>query len=263
MEGKQDKAAVVDTEAEKASSVVLAKLDGSTGVYAVPFDPLAQADRPKQAVPAYSVGEDIFSSILHGLAALLAIAGFIILVVRGAYSGEGIKLASALVFGLALFFVYLSSSLYHALQPRKAKLVFRTIRRACAYLLIAATYTPLALVILKDHYGFVICIVAWIIAAAGVVFEMIWIHKPRWITVFIYLVLGWLALIEAEAIYAGLSTAGFWLLLAGGIAYTCSGFLYLIKLKLQSGFVVQAISSLFVLAGSILHYFAILLYVIG
>jgi hemolysin III len=140
----------------------------------------------------------------------------------------------------------------------RAKRIFKLLDHASIYLLIAGTYTPYALVTLRDHNGWILFFLLWGMALAGIISEAMWKTRPRWFATLIYLVMGWSALWAIPDLYRNIDPVGFWLLAAGGAAYTLGTIFYVIKK-------VKWFHSVFhgwVLLGTFLHFFSILLYVI-
>ncbi|MCH3967492.1 MAG: hemolysin III family protein [Atopobiaceae bacterium] len=223
--------------------------------------PLADAAGASSATPArlYTVGEEIANSVSHGVGALLAIAALVLLIVRAVADGGGILLAAAIVFGGSLLLEYLFSTLYHAIQPPAAKRVFRILDHSAIYLLIAGTYTPFCLVTLADAGGVQLAVAVWVIAAAGIVAEtFLRERQPKWLSAAIYLGMGWLVVIELPAFLVLLPGTALALLVAGGLCYTVGTAFYVAKRVRYMHFVWH----LFVLAGSVCHFLAVLLFVI-
>jgi hemolysin III len=209
-------------------------------------------------IRAYSIGEEIANAITHGVGTLLGVAALVLLVVFAAGHGGGVRLAAALIFGSALIIEYAASTLYHALQAPRAKQVFKVLDHASIYLLIAGTYTPFCLISLAQSDGLLLCGIEWALAAAGIAAEAFWVFRPRWVSVLIYLAMGWLIIFKAGALITALSTGGMALLLGGGVCYTLGTIFYILK-KVPY---MHAIWHLWVLAGSICHILSVLLYVI-
>lgn len=208
---------------------------------------------------AYTVGEEIANSVSHGVGALLSIAALVLLIVRAASHGGGIRLAAALLMGIALVIEYLFSTLYHALAPETAKRVFRVLDHCGIYLLIAGSYAPFALVALGENGGIRLGIVVWAIALAGIVAEVVLRERqPKWLSALIYVVLGWLVVFRVGDLYAALPPAAFWLLLAGGLSYTVGALFYIPKNVPYLHFVFH----LFTLAGSVCITLSALIFVI-
>ena len=131
------------------------------------------------AVPHYTLGEEIMNSVTHGVGCLLGIAGLVLLIVKAALGGaHPASLVAAIVYGVSIILEYLASTLYHAIQPRAAKRVFRIIDHSCIYLLIAGSYTPFCLITLENDGGIVLFVIVWVLAFAGIAFEAIMRDLP-------------------------------------------------------------------------------------
>lgn len=198
------------------------------------------------------------NSYTHLLGALAAAAGLVVLVVLAAERGDPWRIVSFSIYGASLLLLYLFSALYHGLHGR-AKSILRRFDHHAIYLLIAGTYTPFTLVTLRGAWGWSLFGAVWGLAALGMVVDSL--HRPgarRILPVVIYVVMGWLALIALKPLLAALPRAGFAWLLAGGLFYTVGIVFYALDARLRHA---HGIWHLFVLAGSICHYFAILLYV--
>lgn len=212
----------------------------------------------KRAVREYTLGEEIANAITHGIGAGLSVAALVLLIVKSVMDGGGLLLLSALFFGIALLVEYLMSTLYHALAHEGAKRVFKVLDHSGIYLLIAGTYTPYCLVTLLPFGGFWLFLVVWAMALVGVACEAFWTFRPRWVSAVIYVVMGWCIVAYLPALYGALEPAGFWLLLAGGLSYTLGAVFYVLKrVKFM-----HSVFHVFVLAGSILQFFSIYLFVI-
>lgn len=209
-------------------------------------------------VREYTLGEEIANAITHGIGAGLAIAALVLLIVRSVSDGGGVLLMAALFYGITLLMEYLMSTLYHALAHEGAKRVFKVLDHCCIYLLIAGTYSPYCLVTLAPVGGFWLFIAIWVAALAGVAVEAFWTFRPRWVSAVIYVAMGWCIVAFIPQLYAALDPTGFWLLLAGGICYTLGALLYVLK-KVRY---MHTVFHVFVLAGSILQFFSIYLFVI-
>jgi hemolysin III len=203
------------------------------------------------------LAEEIANAITHGIAAVFAFAALAILVVVASLFGDGWHLAASIVFGVTLSLLYVSSTLYHALPFARAKQLFKVLDHAAIYLLIAGTYTPFTLVTLRGAGGWWLFGLVWALATLGVVFEAAWVHRPRLLNAIIFVAMGWLVLVMRGPLVAHLSRPGLWLLVAGGISYTLGTLFYVAKRPYM-----HAIFHLFVLAGSVLHFLAVLIYVL-
>lgn len=205
----------------------------------------------------YSLGEEIANAITHGVGALLSIAALVALIVVAALYGTVWHLVSAIIYGTTLFLLYMASTLYHSITNPKARHVFKVIDHAGIYLLIAGTYTPFALVTIREDGGWWLFAVVWILAAIGVAMEAFWVYRPRWVSVLVYLAMGWLAVFAIKPLMDNLAPQGVWLMVAGGLAYTLGTVFYLLKRVKY----MHAVWHLWVLAGSILHFVAVMFYV--
>ena len=193
---------------------------------------------------------EIFNAISHGVGALLSIAAIVLLIIFGPDE----SLTGCLVFGISLTILYTASTLYHSFTNIRVKNLFRKFDHMAIFLLIAGTYTPFCLTILKDSYGVPLLIVTWIVAIGGILLKVFLTGKLEWLSLTLYAVMGWLALPFMKTIYHALSTQSFALLVAGGIAYTAGIFFYANeKWRFNHG-----IWHLFVLAGSCCHFFSVI-----
>lgn len=209
-------------------------------------------------VRPYTLGEEIANSIIHGIGAALSIAALTMLLVFAAQSGNSWAIASALVYGISLLLEYTASTLYHSFPQENVKHVFKILDHCGIYLLIAGTYTPFCLVTLRDNRGLVLFGVVWGLAIAGIAAEAFWTYRPRWLSAGVYLGMGWLVVVAIKPLAAALPAVGLWLLVAGGLAYTFGTVFYVLKRVRY----MHAVWHVMVLAGSILHFLALLLYVI-
>jgi len=205
----------------------------------------------------YSLGEEIANSITHGFGAGMSIAALVILVVSAARLGDAWRVVSFSIYGASLIMLYLISTLYHALYHRGAKHVFKILDHASIYLLIAGTYTPFTLVSLRGGWGWTLFGIIWSLAITGIVFKAVFIGRMKKLSLVIYIVMGWLILIAMRPLLANVALGGIIWLALGGLLYTVGVIFY----RLKSVKYMHAIWHLFVLAGSVCHFFAILLYV--
>ncbi len=198
-----------------------------------------------------------FNSISHLVGAGFAIAGTAVLVVLAARVGDPWKIVSFSIYGAMLVALYVFSTLYHSLRGR-AKNVLRKFDHCSIYLLIAGSYTPFALVSLRGPWGWSLLGAVWTLALLGIVQE-IWLAKGyRVLSLVIYVVMGWLALVAVSPLWLALKPAGFAWLLAGGVLYTVGIAFYATDHKLRHG---HGVWHLFVLGGSACHFFTVLLHV--
>ena len=206
----------------------------------------------------FTVNEEIVNTGLHGSGLLLSIAGTVWLVISATRRGDARDVIAASIFGATLILVYLASTLYHGLPLSWIKSVFGLVDNAAIYLLIAGTYTPFTLGLLRESWGWSLLGIEWGLAIIGVVMVM-FVHPPIvWLSLLLYLSMGWLILIALRPLRAHLAPRGLMLLMAGGVAYTI-GVIFYIRDDLPY---CHAVWHTFVLAGSICHFFAVLLYAI-
>ena len=206
----------------------------------------------------YSLGEEIANSVTHGIAAMLSIGGLAVLIGFASLRGDAWHITTSAIFGSTLILLYVASTLYHSIPLPKIKGVLRLIDHSAIYLLIAGTYTPFMLVNLRGPWGWSLFGAVWGIAITGIILKTTWFGKIAGISSGFYLVMGWIVVIAIKPMLAALETGGLVLLLLGGLAYTGGVVFYAWK-RLPYN---HAIWHLFVMTGSCLHFFAILLYVI-
>ena len=197
-----------------------------------------------------------FNGITHLSGALLALAGAVALIVVGALKADPWKIVSFSIYGTTLVFLYLSSTLYHSVRGR-AKNVLRKMDHAAIYLLIAGTYTPFTLGALGGPWGWTLFAIVWSLAVVGVALKAFdRMSHPAWSTG-LYLAMGWSVLIALGPLVERVATGGLVLLAAGGLAYTGGVVFFALDSRLRYGHFVW---HLFVVAGTICHYFAVLYY---
>jgi len=205
-------------------------------------------------VQGYSTGEEIANSITHGVGWLLSFGGLAILVTCAAITGGALRVVSCAVFGTTLVLLYAASTLYHALPSERAKRVFRVLDHSAIFLLIAGTYTPLSLVAVGGAWGWSLFAAIWFLATFGVLLNTVAHGRWRWFSITLYVTMGWLAVVAVKPLIATLTPLVMALVVSGGLAYTLGLVFYGWK-KLPYS---HAVWHLFVLAGSVLHYFAVL-----
>ncbi|NMA79136.1 MAG: hemolysin III family protein [Clostridiales bacterium] len=206
----------------------------------------------------YTLGEEIFNAISHGAGALLSIAGCVILIVFSAIHGDAYSVVSSAIFGASLIILYTMSTLYHSITHVKAKKVFRILDHSTIFILIAGTYTPYTLVTLRGALGWTIFGIIWGTAVFGIVLNAISIERFKRISMVCYILMGWAIVAAARPLYQNLNKGGLILLVAGGVLYTVGIIFYAMK-KYKY---MHSVWHLFVVGGSVLHYFSVLLYVI-
>ncbi len=200
---------------------------------------------------------EIFNSTTHLGGSIFAVGGLAALLSASIRSGDARKIASFAVYGGSLVALYLFSTLYHALSG-PAKRVFRRLDHTSIYVLIAGTYTPFATISLRGPEGTRLLAVIWFLAAVGILQEFLLPKRVRPVSVSLYLLMGWLALVAAVPLYRSLGAAGMAWLVTGGLLYTAGVFFYLVDEKYAHS---HGIFHLFVIGGSVAHFVAVILYV--
>lgn len=209
-------------------------------------------------VARYSPAEEIANSITHGVGLLLAIGGLATLTAFAALRGTAWHVVGCSIFGATLVFSYLTSTLYHSLPTIRGKSVLRVLDHCAIFLLIAGTYTPFMLVNLRGPWGWSLFGVVWGIATLGIVFKVTMLRRWTAVSVALYVAMGWVVVVATKPLLAAVAPGGLLLLLFGGLAYT-GGVIFYVWRRIPYH---HAIWHLFVLAGSVLHFFAVLFYVI-
>lgn len=207
---------------------------------------------------SYTTAEEVANSITHGIGILLSCGGLAILVVFASLYGNGWHVTASTIFGTSLILSYTASTLYHGIPSAHAKRILKVIDHAAIYLLIAGTYTPFTLISLRGPWGWSLFGTIWGLALLGVVLKITMLGKLARISTLVYLAMGWIVLIAIKPLLAVVAPGGMMLLLFGGLAYSIGVIFYVWK-KLPYN---HAVWHLFVLAGSLFHFFAVLFYVI-
>jgi hemolysin III len=204
-----------------------------------------------------SLGEEIADSVSHGVGMMAALAAAPILIVGAAQRGGAAQIVGASIFAAAMVLLYLTSTLYHALPRNRVKRLFQILDHGAIYLLIAGTYTPFTLGVLRGAWGWTLFGLVWGLALAGVVLKAVaGIRHPR-LSTSLYVAMGWLALIAIEPLWLHLPAWGLFWLLAGGIAYTLGVVFFALDGRVRYSHFVW---HLFVLAGTACHFVAVLGY---
>jgi len=209
-------------------------------------------------VKTYSVREEIAHSAIHGLGIALSVAGLTALVLTARRTGDRWDLVASVIYGVTLVLLYVASTLYHSIPHPPAKRILRILDHSAIYLLIAGTYTPFTLVLLRGPWGWTLFGLVWGLAILGIALKVAAMGRFRGFSLVLYIGMGWLVLIALKPLTAALAHGGMVLLVLGGIAYT-SGVLFYVWRRLPYH---HAVWHAFVLAGSVLHFFAIFLYVV-
>ena len=204
----------------------------------------------------FSLVEEIMHSVTHGIGTGLALVGLTVLIILAVQNNNIYQIISFSIFGTTLVLLYLASTLYHGFQNPRIKKIFKSFDHASIYLLIAGTYTPFLLISLRDTTGLTMMVVVWAIALAGVVYKIFFIEKFHVLSVISYILLGWLCVFVFKEMLVSIPIGGIIWLVVGGLFYMVGIIFY----ALQKIPYMHVVWHFFVLAGSICHYFAVLLY---
>ena len=212
---------------------------------------LAAITRPQ------SRNEEIANSVSHGLGLVAAIVATPFLIIHAARFGDAAFIVGASIFAATMLMLYLASTLYHALPAGRAKHVFRVIEHSAIFLLIAGTYTPFTLGVLRGAWGWTLFGLVWGLAAAGIAMKTFSRVSRPVISTGLYLLMGWLIVIAIDPLSARIPASGMLWLVAGGLAYTLGAGFFAFDSRLRYG---HFIWHLFVMMGTGLHYFAVFWY---
>lgn len=215
--------------------------------------------KDKIKLPNYNLCEELLSAISHGLGCLLSIAALVLCTVFSAIHHNVYAVISSVIYGSCSIILFTMSTLYHSLKPNDAKRVFRVLDHDSIFLLIAGTYTPFALVALPKTLGWIVFGVNWLCAIIGITLNSINIQKYKKLSMVLYLVMGWMILFTIKSLVKSVDIACIYLMLSGGFIYTIGTIFYVIGKKKKY---MHSIFHFFVLAASILFFFAIFMYVI-
>jgi len=202
--------------------------------------------------------EEFANTLTHGFGLILSIAGFFALVVLAGIRGNPVLIAGVVIYGLSLVVLYAASTIYHSTTSEKLKKNLQIIDHCCIYLLIAGSYTPFGLVIAGDSFGRALLAGMWGFAIVGIVVKLLIGARFPAINVISYLVMGWLGVFAVQPLFHALGLMPVVLTFAGGIAYSL-GVVFFPWKSIKHH---HAIFHVFILAGSILHYIAVVLYVV-
>jgi hemolysin III len=206
---------------------------------------------------AWSFQEELAHSVTHAVGWVLSLIGLVVLLVLTARTGDPWRVVTCMVYASTLVLLYATSTLYHALSTTRARHVFQVLDHSAIFLLIAGTYTPFALVTLRGPWGWTLFGIIWSLAVAGVALKAVF--GPKWpiLSTALYIGMGWTVVVAAKPLVASVPAAAIAWLVAGGLAYT-GGVVFFAWGRLRYS---HAVWHLFVLAGSICHYVAVLRYV--
>ncbi|WP_164507119.1 PAQR family membrane homeostasis protein TrhA [Companilactobacillus furfuricola] len=220
---------------------------------------LAQKNDPTQKFSrTYQILNEIFSAVTHGIGIILAIIAAIFLMIKGYKTGDPLTITAFSIYAFTLFFLYLSSTLFHSLYFTKAKGVFQIFDHSSIFLMIAGTYTPYCLVALKSTpFAITLLSIIWALAIGGILYKIFNVGRFKYFETLLYVLMGWAIIIAMKPLYLEVGSVGTWLLFFGGVAFTLGAGVYLIK-NLRF---VHVIWHIFVMLGTALMFFSVYLYV--
>ncbi|UZE96413.1 PAQR family membrane homeostasis protein TrhA [Alkalimarinus alittae] len=207
---------------------------------------------------SYSAAEELANSLSHGVGAILSVVGLILLIVYSSPMNDPWKVISFSIYGTSLVSLYLASTLYHSAKCPKRRAKYMTFDHCAIYLLIAGSYTPFLLVNMRESVGWPMFAAVWGIAIAGIILKIAFGHRFHNLRLATYLVMGWLVVLAGTDLVESLAAGGLTLLIIGGLTYTL-GVIFYVGERIPFN---HAIWHLFVLGGSICHYFAVYYYVL-
>lgn len=206
----------------------------------------------------YPRREEVANAITHGIGAMLSLAGLVLLIVFSSLQGTAWHVVSFTIYGVSMLLLYVCSTLVHSFREGKVKDLFEFFDHSSIYLFIAGTYTPLLLIAVRGPLGWSLFGIVWGIALLGVLFKAFFVKRFLFMSTIFYLIMGWLIIIAWGPLTAAIPQPGIVLIVTGGILYTLGTIFYVWRIFPYH----HAIWHLFVLAGSVTHFFAILLYLL-
>lgn len=212
--------------------------------------------------------KDPGSAITHFIGFMLAVIATAPLIMKALEKdGNAVHVTSLIIFIVSMILLYGASTIYHSFDvSKKINLRLKKLDHAMIFILIAGTYTPICLMVIKGTKGIALLCAVWVIALLGIIFKMFWVTCPQWISSVMYIAMGWLCIFAFSPIMQNLNHAGFMWLLVGGIIYTVGGVIYALKLPIfntkHKNFGSHEIFHLFVMGGSLCHFILIYVYLI-
>lgn len=202
--------------------------------------------------------EELANSITHGIGLALSVVGLVILIVLSILRGNAWHIAGCTTFGVTLVLLYTASTLYHTFHTRRLKRILKILDHAAIYLLIAGTYTPFTIVNMRGFWGWTLFALVWGLSVFGILWKLFHVERFQIVSTIVYIAMGWLAVIAVKPLLEAVPMWGIVWLVAGGLFYTV-GVLFFAMNRLRYN---HAIWHVFVMAGSICHYLAVMLYVL-
>lgn len=219
---------------------------------------MGSARNQESRIADHSSYEELANSLTHGVGLALALAGAAVVITLAALRGTAWHIVAVSVYGGTLVGLYTASTLYHALQSPRVKRIFRILDHSSIYLLIAGTYTPFGLVNLRGAWGWTLLGLVWGLSVLGILWKVWFVEHFAVVSTAIYVVMGWLAVIAVKPLYQAVHAGGMAWIAAGGVAYTL-GIVFFASKRIRYA---HAIWHVFVMAGSVCHYVAVVRYVL-
>jgi hemolysin III len=228
-----------------------------------------KADKKQGVVFMFTLfqrARDPISSYTHAIGAIVSALGTIFMLTYGLILKDTtpISLVGAVIFGLSMTALYSASSIYHYVDPTNVTrlLRLRKLDHAMIYVLIAGSYTPISLTFMNQPHGFYFIGILWVVAAGGIIIKLFWVKFPRWLSASLYLLMGWAAVFDYRA-FKDIPVACLGLVAVGGIFYSIGAFVYIFKKpNYPKGWGFHEIFHLFILLGSLIHFLAVVLFVL-
>lgn len=205
-------------------------------------------------MPRYTLGEEIFNGVSHGAGAVLSVAGTVVLIVCAAIYSDAWAVVSSCIYGASLIILYTMSTLYHSITNKRAKAFFRIMDHNTIFVLIAGTYTPITLAVLRGAWGWVLFSVVWAAAIVGIALNSIDLERFKKLSIVCYVAMGWVIVFAIKPLIDSAPMLSLVFLVIGGVFYTGGIVFYAIKRVRYF----HSVWHLFTIAGSAFHYFAIL-----
>lgn len=205
-------------------------------------------------MPRYTLGEEIFNGVSHGAGAVLSVAGTVVLIVCAAIYSDAWAVVSSCIYGASLIILYTMSTLYHSITNKRAKAFFRIMDHNTIFVLIAGTYTPITLAVLRGAWGWVLFSVVWTAAIVGIALNSIDLERFKKLSIVCYVAMGWVIVFAIKPLIDSAPMLSLVFLVIGGVFYTGGIVFYAIKRVRYF----HSVWHLFTIAGSAFHYFAIL-----
>ncbi len=211
-------------------------------------------NKRKKNSKVFTLGEEIANAVTHGIGALMGIVALCLLIVFASLKGNIWHIISFTIYGVSFLILYMNSTLYHAITNKKAKHVFEILDHSSIYVFIAGTYTPFALTILRESKGWYIFVSVWSITVIGVVLKVFFVKRFEILSTLIYILMGWMIVIDYKFLGENFNKIGLRLLVVGGVLYTVGTIFYTWKRPKYF----HAVWHIFVILGSISHFFSVL-----